>query len=269
MVAEFELAFTRCRKNLKTVQDLTVRNSLQDFDAIERYLRPKCQSVLVQKRRKLFYFQNFQVFSRCRFQNVPVRVPFSKSTVFKMCRQKMCLFRVNGRPIRHAFHHFQNVPASCERGLRQRLMRSYDADTFWKRWKMRWLGLPFTRKRRILCHEILKTVDFETGRFWKRNSSKRHNLKTASCEHSKKVKAEHFLPLSNQVERFFRRRYISFALNSWGDCNEFVTSKFVSFSNCAGIVWTLAQILLLSHFARFQNLPASCERSLWWENFVW
>ena len=40
-VAEFELAFTRCRNNLKTVRDLTVRDSLQDFDAIERYLNPK------------------------------------------------------------------------------------------------------------------------------------------------------------------------------------------------------------------------------------
>ena len=48
---------------------------------------------------------------------MPVRAQFSKSTVFKMCRQKMCRFRVNGRPIRHIFHRFQNVPASCERGL--------------------------------------------------------------------------------------------------------------------------------------------------------
>ena len=116
-VAEFELAFTRCRNNLKTVRDLTVRNSLQDFDAIGRYLHLRCQSVLFHKRRELFYFQSFQVFTRCRFQNVLVRVQFSKCTVFKMCRQKMCRFRVNGRPIRHIFHRFQNVPASCERSL--------------------------------------------------------------------------------------------------------------------------------------------------------
>ena len=57
------------------------------------------------------------MFSRCRFQNVPIRVPFSKSTVFKICRQKMCGFRVNRRPIRRIFHRFQNVPASCERSL--------------------------------------------------------------------------------------------------------------------------------------------------------
>ena len=44
-------------------------------------------------------------------------VPFSKFTVFKICRQKMCRFRVNGRPIRHIFHRSQNVPASCERSL--------------------------------------------------------------------------------------------------------------------------------------------------------
>ena len=52
---------------------------------------------------------------------MPVTVPFSKSTVFKICRQKMCRFRVNGRPIRRIFHRFQNVPASCERSLRLRL----------------------------------------------------------------------------------------------------------------------------------------------------
>ena len=50
---------------------------------------------------------------RFRFQDLP----FSKSTVFKICRQKMCRFRVNGRPIRRIFHRFQNVPASCERSL--------------------------------------------------------------------------------------------------------------------------------------------------------
>ena len=119
-VAEFELAFTRCRNNLKTVRDLIVRNSFEDFDAIERYLHPKCQSVLSQKRRKLFYFEKFQVNTRCRFQNVPATVQFSKSTVFKMCRQKMSRFRVNGRPIRHIFHRFQNVSALCERGLTQK-----------------------------------------------------------------------------------------------------------------------------------------------------
>ena len=47
-----------------------------------------------------------------------VRAPFSKSIVFKICRQKMFHFRVNGRPIRHIFHRFQNVPASCERSLK-------------------------------------------------------------------------------------------------------------------------------------------------------
>ena len=30
----------------------------------------------------------------------------------------MCRFHVNGRPIRHFFHRFQNVPASCERSLK-------------------------------------------------------------------------------------------------------------------------------------------------------
>ena len=93
------------------------KKPLQDFDAIEGYLHPKSRSVSFQKYLKMFCFHHFQVFTRCCFQNVSVRVPFSKSTVFKMCRQKMCRFRVNRRPIRRIFHRFQNVPASCERSL--------------------------------------------------------------------------------------------------------------------------------------------------------
>ena len=93
------------------------KNSSQGFDAKEVYLHPKNRSISFQKRLKMFFFRHFQVFTRCSFQNVPVRVPFSKSTVFKICRQKMCRFRVNGRPIRRIFHRFQNLPASCERSL--------------------------------------------------------------------------------------------------------------------------------------------------------
>ena len=81
------------------------------------YLNPKNRSVSFQKRLKMFYFHQFKVFTRCRFQNVPIRFPFSKSAVFKICRQKICRFHVNRRPIRRIFHCFQNVPASCERSL--------------------------------------------------------------------------------------------------------------------------------------------------------
>ena len=82
------------------------------------YLHPKNGPVSFQKCLEMFCFHHIHVFTRCCFQNVSVRVPFSKSTVFKICRQKMCRFRVNGRPIRRIFHRFQNVPASCERSLR-------------------------------------------------------------------------------------------------------------------------------------------------------
>ena len=68
---------------------------------------------VVPKASKNVVFYHFQVFTRCCFQNVLVRVPFSKSTGFKICQQKMCRFLVNGRPIRRLFHRFQNVPASC------------------------------------------------------------------------------------------------------------------------------------------------------------
>ena len=93
------------------------KNSLQDFDAKEKYLHSKNRPVSIQKRRKMCYLHHCRVFTRCCFKSIPVKVPFSKSTVFKICRQKMCRFRVNGRPIRHIFHRFQNVPASCERSL--------------------------------------------------------------------------------------------------------------------------------------------------------
>ena len=94
------------------------KDSLQGFDAKEVCLHPKNLSVSFQKRLKLFCFHHFQVFTQCCFQNVPIRVRFSKSTVFKICQQKMCRFRVNRRSIRRIFHRFQNVPASCERSLR-------------------------------------------------------------------------------------------------------------------------------------------------------
>ena len=57
-----------------------------------------------------------------RFEQVLItRCRFYKS-VFKICRfqnlpAKNCRFRVNGRPIRHICHRFQNVPASSDRSL--------------------------------------------------------------------------------------------------------------------------------------------------------
>ena len=78
--------------------NLTVKNSLQDFDGREIYLHPKNRSVSFQERRRMFCFHHFQVFTECRFQNEPVRVLFSKSTVFEIFRQIKCRFRVNGRP---------------------------------------------------------------------------------------------------------------------------------------------------------------------------
>ena len=110
-------------------RELDGKSSSQGFDAKEVYLHPKNRSVSFQKKLKMFTCRHFQVFTRCSFQNVPVRVPFSKSTVFKICRQKMCRFRVNGRPIRRIFHRFQNVPASCERSLRRFKLDSLTFDS--------------------------------------------------------------------------------------------------------------------------------------------
>ena len=116
--AKFELAFTRYRHNLKTVGNLTVIT--------------RCRTLMLRKStytRRIDQFRSKSV-EKCavyiivecshdavlnlyrlgfRFQNLP----FSKSAGKKMCR-----FRVNGRPIRQIFHRFQNVPASCERSLK-------------------------------------------------------------------------------------------------------------------------------------------------------
>ena len=86
------LAFTRCRNNFKTVGNLMIKNSLKDFDAKEMYLHPTNRSVSLQKRRKMLFFHHFELSKRCSFQNVPVRVPFSKSTVLKISRRKMSVF---------------------------------------------------------------------------------------------------------------------------------------------------------------------------------
>ena len=104
------------------------RNSLQDFDAKEAYFTLRIDKSLSESVERcsvfiIFVCSNSAVSKMCRLDKsrsnrFHVRVPFSKSTVFKICRQKICRFHVNGRPIRHIFHRFQNVPASCECSLR-------------------------------------------------------------------------------------------------------------------------------------------------------
>ena len=87
-------------------RNLDRKNLLQHFNAKEAYLHPKGRSVLFRKCLRMFCFHHFQVFTRCYFQNVSVRAQLSKSTVFKICWQKMCRFRVNGRPIPSNFSLF-------------------------------------------------------------------------------------------------------------------------------------------------------------------
>ena len=72
-VAKFQPAFTRCRNNVKTVGNLTVKNSLQNVDAKEVYLHPENRSVslkksLVKKASTNVLFSSFQVFTRRLFQ---------------------------------------------------------------------------------------------------------------------------------------------------------------------------------------------------------
>ena len=122
--AKSELAFTRYWQNLNTVGNLMVENSLQDFDANEMYLHPKNRLVLFKSVEKCSAFI-ILIFHTMPFQIVPVRVPFSKSPIFKIWRQKMCHFHVNRRPFRHIFHCFQNLLASCECCLNLLLLLRY------------------------------------------------------------------------------------------------------------------------------------------------
>ena len=73
-LAKSELALP---KQFETGTNFDGKHSLQDFNAKEMYLHPTNQWVLFQKRRKMFCFHTFRMLTRCRFQNVPVRVPFS------------------------------------------------------------------------------------------------------------------------------------------------------------------------------------------------
>ena len=97
-VAKFELAFTRSRNNLKTVGNLTVKILLHEVDAKELYLHPKIS--LIRKPSKMVCFHDLRVFTRCHFQNMLVRVPFSEIYCFQDLPEKTCPFRVNVRPIR-------------------------------------------------------------------------------------------------------------------------------------------------------------------------
>ena len=100
---------------------LTIKNSLQNFDAKDMYLHHKKSVSLVPEALKNVPFSRLSGARTMPFQNVSVTISHSKSTVFKICRQKMCRFHVNGRPIRHIFHRFQNMSASCERSLRLKM----------------------------------------------------------------------------------------------------------------------------------------------------
>ena len=116
-VAKFELAFTRCRNNLKTVGNLPVKSSLQDFDAKEVCLNPKNRSVSFNKRLKMFYLHHFKVFTRCRFQNVPIRNSVFKIYHFQNLQARNVPFLCEQEAYPSHFCRFQNVPASSERSL--------------------------------------------------------------------------------------------------------------------------------------------------------
>ena len=95
------------------------KNSLQDFmpkNSTYTLRIDLSRSKNVEKCSVFIFVEclNDAVSNLCRLQFRFQNLPFSKSAGEKMCR-----FRVNGRPIRRIFHRFQNVPASCERSLNQ------------------------------------------------------------------------------------------------------------------------------------------------------
>ena len=68
------------------------KNSLQVFDAKEKYLHPKNRPVSIQKRRKMCFVHHCRVLTRCCFKFIPVRVPFSKSIVVESAGKKCAVF---------------------------------------------------------------------------------------------------------------------------------------------------------------------------------
>ena len=79
-------AFTRCRNNLKTVGNLTIRNSLQDFDA------KKCSYTLTINQSRFISVEKCSVF---------IIFKWSQNVVSKMYRLEL---------------HFQNLPFSKSAG---------------------------------------------------------------------------------------------------------------------------------------------------------
>ena len=114
--AKSELAFTRRQNNLKAVRNLTVQNQLQHIISKKRTYTLRINQSR-SKASKHVLFSSLRVFTRCRFQSVPVRIPFSKSIAFQNLPAKNLPFSCEHTPIRHIFHRFQDVPGSCERSL--------------------------------------------------------------------------------------------------------------------------------------------------------
>ena len=110
-VAKFELAFTRCRNNVRTMGNLMVKTrcktSMLEKDIYSLIIDQSCSKSV--EKCPVFIISNVQMvlFPECvgyiaafkidRFRNLPA---------------KMCRFRVNGTSIRHIFHRFQNLLTS-------------------------------------------------------------------------------------------------------------------------------------------------------------
>ena len=115
-VAKFDLASTLCRNNLKTLGNMTVKTLCKTL------MPKKCIYILRIDHSHSKSVEKCSVYIILEFSHDAVSKCAGESSVFKIYRfqnlpTKMCRFRVNGRPIRHIFHRFQNLPASCEHSL--------------------------------------------------------------------------------------------------------------------------------------------------------
>ena len=106
--AEILASVDKIPEKYETVENMTVTNS--NVTCILRINQLRSESVEKCSVLKVFECSYGAVFKMCLLEFCFQNLPFSKY----VCKKGAFFFRVNGRPIRHIFHLFQNVPASCE-----------------------------------------------------------------------------------------------------------------------------------------------------------
>ena len=145
----------------------------------------------------------------------------------------MCRFRVNGRPIRHICHRFQNVPFSCER-------EAYPAHLS-----------PFSKCAVFVCTGGL------SGTFVTVFKMCRHRVNGRPIRHI----CHRFQNVPFSCEREAYPAHLSpFSKCAVFVCTGGLSGTFVTVFKMCRFRVNGRPIRHICH--RFQNVPASCERSL-------